>query len=132
MLNSKVYVYFNLHTRSWSIRSREAPNYGLVIAHAPHVVLKDCTFRVGEKLRQRVIATGKKNVHAGVAGTLISFDNCQTVPSSPYAGIVSVSYNPFKSAHFIDRATNAAIYGADGVALYSNPTCKNILAHGAR
>lgn len=64
--------------------------------HSPQVVLHDATFKVSEAGRQRVLRERRKNVHAGVAGTLVSM----ALPS-----IISdkqVRYNPYKGATFVD------------------------------
>lgn len=60
-----VEVYRNVHKDLWSIRWS-----GLVVGHARALTLADCTLRVSEAGRQRVLATGRKNVHAWVVGTI--------------------------------------------------------------
>jgi len=71
-----VQVYRNLNkklsgTRFWgdhgpvySVRGDD----GLVKKHTCHLVLHDCTFRVGEKGNQRVRDEQRKNVHAYIQG----------------------------------------------------------------
>ena len=60
-----VKVYWNLHRNCYSVQQN-----GLVVCHADKVELKNVTFKVNEKGRQRVIKEGRKNVHAFVIGYL--------------------------------------------------------------
>ena len=66
----KVDVYWNLHRRLFSIRSRERGSYGRVISHAPFLGLYNPRPVVSEAGRQRVIREGRKNVHAVIRGEL--------------------------------------------------------------
>jgi len=74
----RVAVYRNLNTKEqvlWSIKCMDRsklykPWYGLVIAHADHVLLQTANFKVGQKGRDRVLKTKQKNVHAYVVGDL--------------------------------------------------------------
>ena len=61
----EVEVYRNLHRDCWSIRQD-----GVVVAHANSVGLTNCTFKVSQAGRQRVLRDQKKNVHAKIVGTL--------------------------------------------------------------
>lgn len=71
-----VRVYRNLtFTKGWA-EPDSGPWYSIrqgdhVVAHAREVSLMDCTFIVQEPGRQRVLATGQKNVHAFVQGFLV-------------------------------------------------------------
>jgi len=60
-----VKVYWNLHRNCYSVQQN-----GLVVCHADQVELKDVTFKVNEKGRQRVLKERRKNVHAFVIGYL--------------------------------------------------------------
>ncbi len=68
-IGKRVDVYFNLNKRIFSVRHK-----GIVIIHTPHLSLKDVTFVVSEKGRQKVIAKKCKNVHAVARGILVSVD----------------------------------------------------------
>ena len=74
----KVFVYYNLHMKCWSVKALSGDQKGRVVAHAKAVDLQDCQFRVSEAGRQRVLREKRKNVHAGVAGELIAFDGHKT------------------------------------------------------
>ena len=41
--NKRVYVYFNLHKKVWSVRQG-----GKVVSHTKHIMLKDARFLVGQ------------------------------------------------------------------------------------
>ena len=90
----KVFVYFNLHKKVFSIKGLEGPCKGRVIAHRRELMLYDAIFKVSEAGRQRVLKECRKNVHAGVVGNwindVISVDNR-----------VQVTYNPYKYKTFV-------------------------------
>lgn len=97
----KVFVYFNLHRKCFSIKALEGPNKGRVVAHSDKVLLSDGVFKVSEAGRQRVLRERKKNVHAGVVGQwdetgtdLISIDRV-TINGTP------ITYNPYKYDTFV-------------------------------
>ena len=112
-----VYVYFNLHKKLWSVKSRKT---GRVLYHAEVVLLYDCWFRVGQAGRKRVLKEKRKNVHAGIAGTFDwagthkDFVGQDTQPEYSFArhwvmGVpggnpgypVSVTYDPYKHESFV-------------------------------
>jgi len=98
----RVQVYWNLHRQCYSVRQS-----GRVIDHCRHIRLcGPIHFNVAPAGRDKVRATGVKNVHATVTG---------------YYGIVnpfvhedydSVSYNPFKYDQFV-KITARAYDGFD-------------------
>jgi hypothetical protein len=97
-------VYFNLHKRVWSCRSRKT---GLVIAHSPVVIAaQGAGLIVREAGRLRVIKEKRKNVHAfarldyGTTSTdLPDWEAfCKTLKTS-----FEVSYNPYRAGHFTAR-----------------------------
>lgn len=103
----KVFVYFNLHKKCWSIKALSGENKGRVIGHAKRVLLGDCEFRVSEAGRQRVLREKRKNVHAGVVGELMGF-----IPTDMYTPTLEsvydegdlVTYNPYKYSGFVLKA----------------------------
>ncbi len=113
----KVFVYFNLRKRCWSIKALEGPRKGRVIGHAKRVLLTDCTFKVSEAGRQRVLREKRKNVHAGVVGTMYSEDSFlpHDAPERPGLGPMEeqrilrgieaecerITYNPYKYTSFV-------------------------------
>lgn len=90
-MTDRVRVYFNLHKHTFSIQRRSDKGWR-VSDYADEVLLEDVSFKVSEAGRQRVLATGQKNVHAFVTGTLVS-----EVPPTT----IGVRYNPHQSSKFI-------------------------------
>jgi len=120
----RVFVYFNLHHRCWSIRAASVPERGRVIAHADQVSLSNVTPSVSERGRQRVIAEGRKSVHAGLTGDLTCFTGTRTeagrragvwaLPEGSKVddrGMTPITYNPFKFAHFVTLSGHERIDG---------------------
>ena len=102
----KVFIYFNLHKRCYSVKALSGPQKGRVVAHASSVVLLDASFKVSEAGRQRVLREKRKNVHAGVCGTWHS------AHIGPCAEGVKVIYNPYKYTSFVEKGTEQPIYNA--------------------
>ena len=91
----KVFVYRNLRKNCFSIKALEGPMKGRVIAHRDSLELTGVTFKVTESTRLRVVATGKKEVHAGVVGEWDA-DACK----ANLATMEQVRYNPRESGQF--------------------------------
>lgn len=88
----KVFVYYNLHKKCWSVRDKKS---NLVILHTDYVLLDGVKFKVSEAGRQRVLKEKQKNVHAGVEGVLVDFGNDIKTNLNK-----AVSYNPYKGPNF--------------------------------
>lgn len=100
----KVFVYFNLHKKVWSVKALTGDCKGRVISHSAMVSLINVEFRVSEAGRQRVIREGRKNVHAGVVGYLASL-------REPPVDSVRVSYNPKTGPSFVDWSGKVYVKG---------------------
>ena len=94
LTDKSVYVYFNLHTELWSVRSRKTRR---VLFHSAVVLLYDCEFKVSQAGRKRVLKDKRKNVHAGIAGEL-DWANNQVHPDdySPQIRKVDNRYGLFR------------------------------------
>lgn len=114
----RVFVYRNLHKKLWSVRAMEGPNKGRVILHATTISLANCTFKVSEAGRQRVIREKRKNVHAGVQGTLI-----ESAPPSDCSR--KITYDPYRYATFVDAVSHEAILQADQARFEENAVFVN-------
>jgi hypothetical protein len=72
----RVRVFRNLTSRCYSVQAQVFNDRNRLVwrtvAHADSVTLADCRFRVSEAGRRRVLATGKKTVHAWIAGDLVA------------------------------------------------------------
>ena len=88
--NKRVYVYFNLHRKCFSIRQGTR-----VVEHANRVCLKDVKYLVQPAGRERVLKEKKKNVHAGLSGYYV-----KSVPVPVIS--FDVTYNPYKYETFVD------------------------------
>jgi len=95
----KVFVYFNLHKKCFSVKALEGMMKGRVIAHRDSLHLQDVTFKVSEKGRQRVIRERRKNVHAGVVGNWN--DLCYT----EHLEGKELTYDPYKYDSFVEKDT---------------------------
>ena len=113
----RVQVYYNLHKHCYSIRQS-----GRVIGHTDSIVLRDARFNVAPAGRDKVRATGVKNVHATVSGYVASPYHSEYHDGYPERlddaclyDCDFVSYNPFKYDQFVKITSN----GYDG--FYTDP-----------
>ena len=104
----RVFVYYNLHRKCWSVKALEGDRKGKVIAHMDTVRLVDAEFKVSEAGRQRVLREQRKNVHAGVVGRL-----CTNVDRV----LDEVGYNPYKWNSFVNKETGLSVYRGPGAYL---------------
>lgn len=109
----KVFVYFNLHRKLWSVKALTGEDKGRVIGHFNHVGLQRATFKVSEAGRQRVIREQRKNVHAGVVGWVTWTDNDNRLNSPTESP--RVTYNPYKFKTFVDHQTLEPVHHANDV-----------------
>lgn len=109
----KVFVYFNLHKKVWSVKALNGSNKGRVIARLTDVGLIDASFRVSKAGRERVLKEQRKNVHAGVVGYLAPVIKNETDAKR-------VRYNPYLKGEFFDAVTEQSVFKASSVVLDSN------------
>lgn len=112
----KVKVYYNLHKHCWSVVDYKTKR---VIDHLSELILTDCTFKVSEAGRQRVLREKRKNVHAFVIGELSTDTTVVKVNSSDI-----IYYNPYKQATFTYQGE--PIHEAKCVLFCKNKTLLNI------
>lgn len=110
----KVFVYFNLHRKVWSVKALEGPSKGRVIQHLPEVLLADATAKVSAAGRARVLREKRKNVHAGIVGTLVPIEDSH---SRLRAELVEsfgdrITYNPYKYETFVHTVDEAPFEGS--------------------
>lgn len=95
----KVFVFRNLHHQGvvWSVRSSE----GLTISHNENILIKDAKFVVQPGGRDKVRATRKKTVHAGVRGEVITdpFEAANLL--NQIDRNKTAYYNPYTTDHFV-------------------------------
>jgi hypothetical protein len=93
----------------------------LVEHHSSTVILSDCKLKVSQKGREKVLREKRKNVHAGIEGSLCGFENSYNLD-----GFVELTYNPYKYNSFVIKATGEAVGGASIIVLKD----KRIFAKG--
>lgn len=107
-MNTKVFVYYNLHKHVWSVKALSGPSSGRVIMHCSEIRLRDVVFRVSKAGRNRVLQEQRKNVHAGAVGYIECEDHSYTD---------CVSYNPYKADYFYSKTTGEPVYKSPHVLL---------------
>ena len=105
----RVQVYWNLHRGCYSVRQS-----GRVKYHADSIMLRDVRFNVAPAGRDKVRATGVKNVHATVTGFVV-VQSWRHIPLNESKNYDFVAYNPFKYDQFVKITSN----GYDG--FYAEP-----------
>jgi hypothetical protein len=114
----RCFVYFNLHKKCFSIKALEGAMKGKVVAHRDTIILTECKLKVSETGRQRVLREKRKNVHAGVTGL---WDELSKRDETNFEFVSNVgrlvTYNPYKYASFVIKATEKPVGVADVVAM---------------
>ena len=129
--NKLVFVYWNVTRKCWSIRSMSFPDKGIVIGYARNLRLKNCTFKVSEAGRQRVLKTGRKGLHAGIIGEVIYCDPGDGSPAIVEREVFrfmddlkedarAARYNPKELTYFVDTQTGVSLDTANHVWLGLN------------
>lgn len=95
----KVFCYYNLHKRTWSVKALEGKRKGRVICHSDYVILSDACGKVSEAGRLRVLKEKRKNVHAGIVGHLIDGDDYDRLSEVESGELLY--YNPYKVDRFV-------------------------------
>ena len=117
-LSKRVYVYYNLHKKVWSVRQS-----GKVVQHTNSIMLKDCRFLVGKAGREKVLREKKKNVHAGGSGYV-----GEVIPFLEREIAFDVTYNPYKYDSFVDRIDREPVTHSDYSYLECGDGWRNIEA----
>lgn len=123
-LGGRVQVYYNLHKQCLSVVPLQGDPKGRV-HHAEQVLLKDVTFSVQPKGREKVLREQRKNVHAFVRGQLVSFNQA---PQHSVSSWTPITYNPYQYDSFVNKLTEEPVYAADEVWIKG----KQILAKSAK
>lgn len=113
----RVFAYLNLHqTRKYgqpwySMQALDGDFKGRVVHRSGHVLLANAKGVVREGGRQRVLREGRKNVHAGMVGELVSLLDQDFVGRA-------VTYNPYIYDRFVWKHSEVPFPGADRVYLH--------------
>jgi len=127
----KVFIYFNLHRKCFSVKALEGAKKGRVVAHVNDAIVYNPTFKVSEAGRQRVLRERKKNVHAGVVGQWFEgeFNAKRCAELMEYTGR-AVTYNPYRFDSFVYKNTETPINDQPRVAaLHSDGVKASIFAN---
>ena len=116
----RVQVYYNIRRGDYSVRQS-----GRVIDHVDTIVLRDVRFNVAPAGRDKVRATGVKNVHATVTGFIAAdLHDYLLIDCGDHDHI---AYNPFKYDQFVkitsdgyDGFFTEHVHSANWVALMPN------------
>ncbi len=100
-------IYRNLHKKCFSIQAKVPGKGWRVIDYADDLLVHGVTFQVSKSGHLRVLATGRKNVHAFVRAN--SYSKASTCESTPECS-VRVSYNPKVAPVFL--AGGVGVQGA--------------------
>jgi len=119
----RVEVYFNLHKKTFSVRSAKS---GKVLLHTDEVHIENPEFVVRQSGRNRVLSEGRKNVHAFVRGdaTFFRYTNRPMLDT--------LTYNPYKYVSFVDKKTEEPVYKASRAWLTVTDKIPTIQAEGVQ
>ena len=119
----RVEVYFNLHKKTFSVRSARS---GRILLHTDEVHIENPEFVVHQSGRNRVLSEGRKNVHAFVRGdaTFFRYTNRPTLDT--------LTYNPYKYVSFVDKKTEEPVYKASRAWLSVTDKIPTIQAEGVQ
>jgi len=119
----RVEVYFNLHKKTFSVRSAKS---GKVLLHTDEVHIENPEFVVRQSGRNRVLSEGRKNVHAFVRGdaTFFRYTNRPMLDT--------LTYNPYKYASFVNKQTEEPVYKASRAWLTVTDKIPTIQAEGVQ
>ena len=119
---TRVEVYRNLHTGTWSVRDCKT---GRVVGHMDACSIYDAKLVVQPAGRRRVLRDRRKNVHAFIRGRIHN-------PAPSWALLRRymrpITYNPYQADTFTFKDTGEAIHSATVVVLDT----KGVQAYQAR
>ncbi len=92
------FVFRNLHHKGvvWSVQSE-----GKTISHNEHILVKDARFVVQPAGREKVRATKKKTVHAGIRGEVVTDPFEAATLLGQIDRTKTAYYNPYTTDHFV-------------------------------
>ncbi len=96
-VGQRVFVYRNLREKCWSVLGGKPHR---LLGHAGSLALVGAWFSVGVGGRDRVRREGRKNVHAGANGQLVSLGPLE-LPGDIDLEEMKVTYNPVLDDFFV-------------------------------
>jgi len=97
-VGERVRVYYNLHKQKLSVQKKINGTWK-VTDYADEISMTAPIFKVSEAGRQRVLKSGRKNVHAYIEGIVDEMPVRSIFVHIPFD---SVNYNPYKLERFHD------------------------------
>jgi hypothetical protein len=89
-------VHWNSHRACWSIVEFKSRNtIGRVLGYADQVTLDNCTVKIDQAKKKKLLETGVKDRHAFIVGEFITCGHIEILPRPIY-------YNPAKLESFVD------------------------------
>lgn len=119
----KYFCYYNLHKHVFSLKNVKT---GLVdkSRYTNTVKIENCTLKVSQSGRQKVLKEKRKNVHAGIVGNVLSTD--ESLLNDDLEGYTELTYNPYLYDSFVVKETGKPVKTASVVYLLN----KKIFAIG--
>ena len=110
-------IYRNLHKGNFSIQSHVQEKGGYrVTDRATSAILQNCTFKVYENGRQKVLKEKRKNVHAYVESK--SYKHIQG--EIDVSNLKEIYYNPYEYDSFVYKDTKKAVVSLTRILVYNN------------
>ena len=110
-------IYRNLHRGNFSIQSHLKDEGGYrVTDRASTAILNDCTFRVYDAGRQKVIREKRKNAHAYVEA--LSYRHIKG--EVDVTGLREIYYNPYTLDSFVYKDTGEKVVKKVNILTYNN------------
>lgn len=92
-------IYRNLHKQCWTIQHKVKGKGWRVSDHADVIEAPRCTFKIYKSGRDRVLAEGKKYVHAYA---IVDDYTSQPAGSPTHHRFYTIGYNPYSEYGFTD------------------------------
>lgn len=124
---NKYFVYYNLHKHVFSCKDRKT---GLVNKdlYSTTIKMSDCVFKVSQAGRKRVIQEQRKNVHAGVVGTVLAVNLSMDDLDDQLNELTELTYNPYLYDSFVTKEGKQKVVSAETVYLLKKKIyAKNVL-----
>lgn len=122
-MKADVYRCLKDHKDTWSVRSRETEDYGIVRCHTDWVLMKDVEFVVQDAGRARAINEEARNVHAFARGrVLYTARERELSPFPSSSDVMEVRYT-MKYPFFTDVRQLRKVTGAECATFHPDGNC---------
>jgi len=110
-------IYRNLHKGNFSIQSYVQEKNGYrVTDRVSSAIFEDCTFRVYESGRKKVLTERRKNVHAYVEPKSYRHINGEVDTTN----LREIYYNPYEHDSFVYKDTMKKVVSVSRILAYNN------------